>query len=338
MAHLTYVESLRQSLHHILAEDPKALILGEDVLDPYGGAFKVTKGLSSQFPNRVFTTPICEVSIVGVATGLALRGLHPIAEIMFGDFLLLAADQLVNHAAKYRTIYGTPIPIPLVVRTPMGGGRGYGPTHSQSLEKHFQGVPGLTVLAPSHFHDAGQLLKKAVGSEDAVLFLENKLLYPQPLKLGETTSYLRREERHDLAGWPHILLHNYSPELQPDITIITYGGVSRAIEALLEQCHRDEIWVLVCLCGSLNPLPVDLIVECSAQCGRVIVVEEGSSDFGWGAEVASRIYEALYGRLLAPIQRLGATPTVIPASKPLEDEVLVSAEKILRAVLSLMQW
>lgn len=336
MSSLTYVESLRQSLHHILEQDRRAVVLGEDVLDPYGGAFKVTKGLSSRFPERVFTTPICEASIVGVATGLALRGLHPIAEIMFGDFILLAADQLVNHAVKYSTMYGRKVNVPLVVRTPMGGGRGYGPTHSQSLEKLFLGVPGLTVIAPSHFHDAGALLETAAAFPSPVLFVENKLLYSQRLKLGDVYGPLRREVRLDAAGWPHILLYNYDSSLQPDVTLITYGGISRLLESVLAQCREEEVWVQVCLCGSLNPLPVELILECSQRSGRVLLVEEGSAEFGWGNGVASRIYEGLHGRLLAPVACLGAAATVIPASKPLEEELLVSSDKILQAVLKLL--
>ena len=172
-------------LHAILEHDSRAVVLGEDILDPYGGAFKVTQGLSTRFPDRVFTTPISEAAIVGVSVGLALRGRHPIAEIMFGDFVTLAADQLINHAAKYAAMYNGQVRVPLVVRTPMGGGRGYGPTHSQSLERLFLGIPHLTVLAPSHVHDAGALLQAAVRAGDPVLFVENKLLYPQPLLLGD---------------------------------------------------------------------------------------------------------------------------------------------------------
>ena len=144
----TVLDSLNQSLHQLLDADQRVVVLGEDILDPYGGAFKVTRGLSSRFPGRVLTTPISEAAIVGLASGLALRGLRPIAEIMFGDFLFLAGDQLVNHAAKFRWMYNDEVRVPLVIRAPMGGRRGYGPTHSQSIEKHFMGVPGLWVVAP----------------------------------------------------------------------------------------------------------------------------------------------------------------------------------------------
>ena len=154
-----YLNSLNQALRELLKENKGVYIIGEDIRDPYGGAFKVTKGLSLDFPDRVLNTPISEAAIVGIATGMAMRGLKPIVEIMFGDFITLAADQIVNHATKFNMMYANKVNVPLVIRTPMGGGRGYGPTHSQSLEKYFLGVPGLSVIAPSHFHNPGELLK-----------------------------------------------------------------------------------------------------------------------------------------------------------------------------------
>src|SRR5512136_2157509 len=145
----TVLESLNNGLHQAFSMEPNVYLLGEDILDPYGGAFKVTRGLSSRFPDRVLTTPISEAAIIGVASGMALRGLRPVAEIMFGDFLTLCADQLVNHASKFRWMYNDNVHVPMVVRAPMGGRRGYGPTHSQSLEKMFLGVPGMKVVAPN---------------------------------------------------------------------------------------------------------------------------------------------------------------------------------------------
>src|SRR5512137_2746142 len=179
---LTVLESLNEALHHAMENDARVYVFGEDILDPYGGAFKVTRGLSTKFPERVLTTPISEAGIVGVATGMALRGLRPVVEIMFGDFVTLIADQLVNHAAKFRWMYNEQVSVPLVVRTPMGGRRGYGPTHSQTLEKLFLGIPGLRVLAPCALGDPGELLMKAILEDnDPVLFVENKLLYLLPV-------------------------------------------------------------------------------------------------------------------------------------------------------------
>ena len=179
---ITVLDTLNAALHRAFASDERVLLIGQDVLDPYGGAFKVTRGLSSKYPERVLTTPISEAGMVGVASGLAMRGLRPIVEIMFGDFLTLAADQLVNHAAKFRWMYNDQVRLPLIVRTPMGGRRGYGPTHSQTLEKLFFGVPGLRILSPAALGDPAELLFQLITeSEDPVLFIENKLLYLLPI-------------------------------------------------------------------------------------------------------------------------------------------------------------
>ena len=152
-ADVIFARVLGDTLRRLLEDDPRVVILGEDVVDPYGGAFKVTRGLSTDFPDRVRATPISEGAIAGVAAGLALAGYRPIAEIMFGDFLTLCFDQVVNHIAKYEAMYDGGATCPVILRTPSGGGRGYGPTHSQSLEKHFLGVPHLRVVAASLHHD-----------------------------------------------------------------------------------------------------------------------------------------------------------------------------------------
>ncbi|MFV0276921.1 MAG: hypothetical protein ACK5HY_07025, partial [Parahaliea sp.] len=143
---LAQLEAINRALGDWMSADPDVVLLGEDIRSPYGGAFKVTRGLSFAHPDRVLNTPISEAAIVGIGNGLALGGKRPVVEIMFGDFLTLCFDQILNHAAKFRGMYNRQVENPLVVRTPMGGGRGYGPTHSQNLEKHFAGVPGLRVL------------------------------------------------------------------------------------------------------------------------------------------------------------------------------------------------
>lgn len=336
-ARLSYLESLRQALHTILADDPKAIVLGEDILDPYGGAFKVTQGLSTCFPERVFTTPISEAAIVGLSVGLALRGYHPIAEIMFGDFLALAADQLINHAAKYPAMYNGQVTMPLVVRTPMGGGRGYGPTHSQSLERLFFGIPHLKLVAASHVHDAGALLRLAVADPEPVIFVENKLLYPQPLLLAGQPGVLWRDERPDASGYATALLHNAPPDRPPDVTIVAYGGMSRLLAPLLAELAAEEIRVTACLPGCISPLDMAPIAACAAASGRVLVVEESQAAFGWGAEVAAQIHALVGGKLAAPVQRLGAAPAVIPATRTLEEQVLPSVASIQAAVLDLLR-
>jgi pyruvate/2-oxoglutarate/acetoin dehydrogenase E1 component len=341
-AALTYLQSLREALHTQMEEDPRTLVLGEDILDPYGGAFKVTQGLSSRFPDRVFTTPISEAAIAGLSVGLALRGWRPIAEIMFGDFVALAADQLINHAAKYGAMYNGAVSAPLVVRTPMGGGRGYGPTHSQSLERIFLGIPHLTVLAPSHVHDAGALLRLAAAAEGPVLFVENKLLYPLPLLLAQTTPLapgiaLHRAETPDCWGCPVVTLRNYGESEAPDVTVITYGGMSRLLVEVMGRLAGEEVRVLACLPSSISPLDPAPLVAAAGESGRLLIVEESQAAFGWGAEVAALVQAAAGSRAALAVRRLGAQPTVIPAAKALEEQVLVAVAGIEAAILALLR-
>jgi 2-oxoisovalerate dehydrogenase E1 component len=356
---VSYLESLRQSLHTILEEDSAALVLGEDILDPYGGAFKVTKGLSTRFPDRVRTTPICEATIVGMSVGMALRGLHPIAEIMFGDFVALAADQIVNHAAKYPAMYNGQVAAPLVIRTPMGGGRGYGPTHSQSLERLFFGVPHLKIVAASHLHDAGALLRQAVADPEPVIFVEHKLLYPLGLIRSEIERFrdweigrlgtgdwggaaagngvLQAAEGVDRFGYPVALARNYGDREAPDVTVIAYGGMSRLLVPLLAELAAEEIRVLACLPACISPLDAAPLVWAATQSGRVLVAEESPAAFGWGAEVAAQVHALAGNRLHAPVARIGAAPTVIPAAKPLEDAVLPSQAMLAAAIFKLIE-
>ncbi len=240
----TVVASLNGALHDMMAGDERVVVIGEDLLDPYGGAFKVTAGLSTRFPDRVLTTPISESAIVGVAAGAALRGLRPIAEIMFGDFLMLAADQLVNHAAKFRWMYNEQVRVPLVVRTPSGGRRGYGATHSQSLEKHLMGVPGLWIVAPNVFGEPGALLRQAaLECDDPVVFVENKAAYAAPL-LDGLDGYASQTITDAAAPFPTQLL--LPSGLRPDAVLSCYGGMAGlCAEAVVKL--RDEEGLSVAL-------------------------------------------------------------------------------------------
>jgi acetoin:2,6-dichlorophenolindophenol oxidoreductase subunit beta len=327
----TTLQSLNAGLHRAFGEDERVVLLGEDVLDPYGGAFKVTAGLSDRFPDRVWTTPISEAAIVGMAAGMAMRGLRPVVEIMFGDFITLCADQLVNHAAKFRAMYNDQVTVPMVVRTPMGGGRGYGPTHSQSLEKMFLGIPDLTVVAPSHAHDPGALLVHALLEEpDPVLFIEHKLLYGLPLV--ECTDSIRKRRVPEANGYETILLENYAGG-SPDVTLICYGGLSRICIPVMEELAAEEIRVLAALPSSLKPLPIETLTEAASRSGRVVIAEEGTAGFNWGSEVAAALYEQLWGRLKAPIRRLASRDSILPAAREMEDQVLLSPATLRDALI-----
>lgn len=338
MPGITFIEGLRAGLLRAMEVDPSVILLGEDILDPYGGAFKVTKGLSTKFPDRVFTTPISEASIAGVAIGMALRGMRPIAEFMFGDFITLAADQIVNHAAKFIGMYSDQTNLSMVLRTPVGGGRGYGPTHSQSLEKMFLGLPLFHILAPSHFVHPGEILKQAISGDYPALFLENKLLYPELLKLETQEGAITRTVHFDKHAYPIVVLSNFSDNRKADIVIVAYGGTSRLLELILNQLAEEEIWITACLPVCLSPLPIKQIQDMTEGIGKILVIEEASPVFGWSAEITAALYDAHAGKLDGPILRVGAENTVIPASRPLEEKVLVSEEKIKSAVFEVMGW
>ncbi|CAN1558285.1 AcoB Pyruvate/2-oxoglutarate dehydrogenase complex, dehydrogenase (E1) component, eukaryotic type, beta subunit [Rhabdaerophilaceae bacterium] len=327
----TYLQDLQIGLHDLFARHEKAILLGEDVLDPYGGAFKVSAGLSTAFPGRVLTTPISEAAITGVASGLALRGFLPIAEIMFGDFLTLCADQLVNHAAKFPNMYKG-VRCPVILRTPMGGGRGYGPTHSQSIEKMFFGIPGLKVVAPSHFHRPGVTLRHVAEHEAGpVLFIEHKLLYPEVLLSGSHALEVAGD------GYCTAVVRNYLSG-EADICLIAYGGASRLMPALLRRLAEEEIRIILLVPECIDPPPLDLLGRFAGEARRIMVIEEGHEGFGWGAQIAQALTARLWGKLDCPIQTLASDRVIIPTSFDQEADMLLSAKRIEAGILEVLSW
>lgn len=330
---MTYLQSLNQALLDVVESDPTVYLLGEDIKDPYGGAFKVSRGISTNFPGRVISTPISEAAIVGIAGGMSLRGLRPVVEIMFGDFITLAFDQIINHIGKYKSMYGGQVEAPVVIRTPMGGGRGYGPTHSQSLEKFLFGVPGVKVVCPSLFHDPGAMLKAAIADNSPVVFLEHKLLYPAQLVSEDKTPISVR-----MLGdqdYPTAAVRNFA-EGCPDVTMIAYGGSSRGLEQMLAKMAEEEIRISCILPSSINRIDYDLFSdEVLAAASGVLVWEESTAGFDWGAEVVSRLYEKL-GAKLGNVRRIASLPTAIPATKHLEKYVLADYDKVEQTILEII--
>jgi len=327
--------SLNAGLRAAMADDERVIVLGEDVLDPYGGAFKVTRGLSSQFPDRVLATPISEAAIVAVATGLALRGCLPVAEIMFGDFLFLAGDQIVNHAAKYRAMFNDKVRVPLVIRTPMGGRRGYGPTHSQSLEKHFLGVPGLWVVAPNPLVDPGRLLRQAIFEvEDPLLFVENKIGYGDPV-LRDVPGYDMVRLTDAPSPFPTVWL---KPPAPPDGLLLCYGGMTRlALDAAKTLHEREHLSLGLVVVSQLAPAPashLDAILQ-ETGAAAVVTVEEAPPEGGWGGEMIATIEQIREARCLPTFtyRRVGAKNAAIPSARQLEDGMLPQAGDIVAAVL-----
>ncbi|MFA5951207.1 MAG: transketolase C-terminal domain-containing protein [Hyphomicrobium sp.] len=328
-ASTTYLQSLNRGLHAAMAADPRVHFAGEDVLDPYGGAFKVAAGLSKAYPDRVHTTPISECMITGLASGMALRGLKPVIEIMFGDFMTLTFDQILNHAVKFGTMYGSSLDVPMLIRTPMGGRRGYGPTHSQSIEKHFFGIPGLKIISPSHVHNAGEMLASAIATEtQPILFIEYKNLYPLALVNGDDV--LSVESVTD-GPYPTRILRNFEAG-EPDIVLIGYGGVAPVMLEVAEKLAEEEINVSIVLPAVISPLDVAPLAREVTRARRAIVVEEGTQGFDWGAEVAARLHETLFGKLDRPIRRLASKPAIIPTSRDGEAAALIGAADIEAAV------
>ncbi len=332
----TVLASLNAALHESFQTDERVLLLGEDVLDPYGGAFKVSQGLSQAYPERVITTPISEAGFVGLAAGMALRGLRPVVEIMFGDFVTLAADQIINHIAKFRWMYNDQVRVPLVIRTPMGGRRGYGPTHSQTLEKLFLGIPGLRILAPTALGSPGQLLADAIADDDPVLFIENKLLYLAKLAEKQSPSdfTITRLETPNSYAPTHRLAISGAPPA--DMTLAAYGYMAEiAREALLKLAYDYEIFSELIIPTQLAPFEIDPILASARRSRRLIVMEEGTATLGWGAEVVARASEAL-GPALKAIRRVAARDLPIPASGALEESVLPDVDAIVTAARSMI--
>ena len=342
---LTVLDSLNLALHQALTDDPKAYLLGEDLLDPYGGAFKVARGLSTAFPDRVLTTPISEAGITGIAGGMALRGMHPVVEIMFGDFITLTADQVINHLTKFHDMYNGQVNVPVVIRTPMGGRRGYGPTHSQTLEKLFLGVPGLTVLAPFHLKgshtlgEPGRLLYETITKLDSpVFFVENKLQYL--LKLL-TLEHLAEYHIIETTASDKLSAPTYTFSLKdaprPQLTLTAYGYMAHlALEALHTLAYEDEIFCELVVPTQLAPFELEPLFQSAQKTGRLLTLEEGTLSLGWGSEVLARTAEQL-GTGLNHSGRLAARETVIPVAPDLEADYLPGLPAILSAAREMVE-
>ena len=336
------LSSLNAGLLRAMQKDEHVYLLGEDILDPYGGAFKVTKGCSSAFPERVLAAPISEAGLAGVSAGMALRGLRPVLEIMFGDFITLTADQLVNHISKFHWMYDHSVRLPMVIRAPMGGRRGYGPTHSQTLEKLFIGIPGLTLIAPLNLtgeNDAqqpGGLLEDVIlRTEEPVLFIENKLQYLlpvyQPQDLPEL-DWLVEQPVKNASMNPPTYLVRVSGAPAARVSLTAYGYMAElARQAMLKLAYEDEIFVELVIPTRLAPFDITALADSIKRTGRLVTVEEGNLTGGWGAEVMARALEEVGGRLRAAV-RVAARDLPVAAAPSLENEILPDVEDIVQAV------
>ncbi|MFP6868878.1 MAG: alpha-ketoacid dehydrogenase subunit beta [Nitrospinota bacterium] len=314
MREINYVEALNEALHEEMENDKKVIVLGEDVELAY--VFGVTKGLKDKFGGaRVRDTPISELGFVGAAVGAAMAGYRPVVEIMFMDFIMLAMDPLVNQAAKLRYMVGGQLSIPLVVRTPGGGGVQYGPTHSQVLEAWFMQVPGLKVACPSDPADAKGLLKTAIRDDNPVFFCEHKMLYKTrgPVPEGE-----------------HIVPFGQAAVKREgsDITLIGIGyQVLNCLHAA-ETLAAEGISAEVVDPRTIAPLDTATLAESVRKTNRCVVVEEGHLRSGVGAEISAAIQEEAFDYLDAPVGRVAALNAPIPFEPALEDFVLPNAANV----------
>lgn len=318
---------LNSALRHLLETSSQTLLIGEDLHDPYGGAFKVTEDLSTDFPGRVVSTPISEAGITGAALGLALDGARPVMEIMFADFLTLCMDQLYNHAVKFPGMFRD-ISVPLVIRTPCGGRRGYGPTHSQSPEHLMTSIPGLTVVYGSHRHDVGRLLIDAtINWPYPVLFLEHKLLYGEKLDQADYDELPAHTQ--DLAT--HLFPTLVRRRSDPDVTLVTYGGMLPVVEkAALQLEEQEELTVEIVAPALLSPLPDNTLIGYLLNQEQVVIVEETHHEFGVSAEIgASLLDRGFSGKFL----RIGAPPVPIASARSLEQQILPDEAEIVETVL-----
>ena len=313
-------QQLNRFYADFLRANERAFFIGEDVDDPYGGAFKVAAGLQTEFPDRVRTTPISEAAIVGIGAGLAVAGNRPLVEIMFGDFMTLTVDQIVNNAAKFFHMYNQHVSCPLVVRTPMGGHRGYGPTHSQSLERLFAGLDNTVTLSVNSLIDVDEQLAGLGPLPCPAIVFENKVDYTlRPFNAAAGYAIERTN-----AVFPTTVV---SPSrTRPTLTLVSFGGMARVIaDGLVDIFDEVDAVVELVVPTALHPLDMGPILRSVTNTGSVAVVEEGSLYGGVGSEIVARIAERMPG---VQAVRIGAKPVPIPSVPALEDVALPSIARI----------
>jgi 2-oxoisovalerate dehydrogenase E1 component len=320
---LQYRDALNEALHEEMARDPAVCILGEDV-GPYGSPFQVTRGLFEKYgEKRVRDTPISEAGFVGLAVGMAMTGLRPVAEILYIDFSTLATDQIVNQAAKAHYMFGGKVRVPLVVRTQGGGGRGNAAQHSQSLEMWYVHIPGLIVIQPSTPYDAKGLLKSAIRDDNPVVFIEHKLLY-------NTSGPVPDEEYLIPIGVADV------KRAGDDVTIVaTSRMVLFALQAA-ETLAAQGIQAEVIDPRTLKPLDVETIVGSVEKTGRLVVVSEGHRTGGFTAEVAARVQREAFDWLDAPIMQVATEDVPLPYNGRLELEAIPTEQDIVDAALEVV--
>lgn len=323
MTLMAYAHAVNLSLMDALRADDRVIVLGEDVAEA-GGSFKVTRGLLESYgATRVIDTPISEATIVSAAVGAAMSGLRPVVEIMFMDFITLAMDALVNQAAKARFMFGGKTSVPMVVRTPHGGGLSAGPQHSQCLEAWFAHVPGLKVVCPSTPQDAYSLLRSAIDDPDPVIFVEHKGMYGLR---GDVDSSVKVP-----IGHAAVVRQGRA------LTLVSYGAtVAVCLSAAKQLAEKNGIDAEVIDLRTLQPWDKATVLASVRKTHRVAIVHEAVQAFGVGAEIAACIAEEAFDELDAPVMRVGAPFMPVPFSRSLEKQYAVDETKVLAAMHRLL--
>jgi len=323
VAVLTMRDALNQALREEMTRDDTVFLLGEDI-GLYDGSFKVTRGLYKEFgEKRVLDTPIAEEVIIGTAIGAAMAGLRPVAEMMTVNFILVAMDQVVNAAAHIRYMFGGGSKVPLVIRTPGGGGHQLGAQHSHSFEAWFAHVPGLKVVAPGTPGDAKGMLKSAIRDDNPVMFIENEGTYAIKGEVPDG-DYVVPLDKNDVKRQGN------------DITICAHSRMLVVAMEAATELDKEGISAEVVDLRALRPLDMSPVIQSVKKTNRLITVEEGWRSYGIGAEVASRVYEEAFDDLDAPVARIGAAEVPAPYNKRLEKlafpgkaDVIVTAKALL---------
>jgi 2-oxoisovalerate dehydrogenase E1 component len=320
---LTYKDAIKEALTEEMLRDSRVVLYGEDVAE-YGGAFKVTKGLIDAFGRqRVFNSPISEAAICGTAVGAAMTGLRPVAELMYMDFALMASDQIGNQAAKWHYMSGATVEVPLVYRASVGGGKGYGGQHSQTLESMFTHIPGLYVLYPATPADAKGMLKSAIRDNNPILFVESQLLYnvKGPVPEGEHLVPIGVADVKRTGS---------------DLTLVTWGPALADCLKAAERLAAEKIAVEVVDLRSLVPLDMETVLASVRKTGRCVVVSQCVGIGSFTGEIASRIMAEAFDSLDAPVLRVGAKDGIAPQAYVLEQAFLPNAEDVIRAARSIL--
>ena len=330
-------EALRDGITEEMDRDETVFCIGEDIAVPggWGGAFTVTLGLEKKFPGRMIDTPIAELGFFGLATGAAMMGMRPIADVQYGDFLFLASDQIINNAAKMRYMSGGTCKVPMVMRAPIGA-TGRGSQHAQSMERYFTGVPGLKVVAVSNAYDAKGILKAAVRDDNPVMIFEHKLLYG---------SKGARAEPGAVDSTSDIPDEDYTVPLDKavvrregsDVTILGWLLMAHFSMFAAEQLAAGGISAEVLYVRSLSPIDYETIGQSIKKTGRVVIVEEGPKTGGVSAEIAAGIMEHCGEYLQAPVLRVASPDVPVPFTPILENAYRPDADRIVAAVHKILR-